>query len=146
MIIYYAHCIAIYGTTQERRDLATLRDIFPHDVVVNPNTSEIANECNLIREAYNHTPLNVDVPGYPGGTYATESEAVMDRIFKPLVHACDVLAFRGLPDGAIPAGVAREIEWAQQYYKGIIELPSGFTRRTLTLEQTREYLKEIGSR
>jgi hypothetical protein len=57
-----------------------------------------------------------------------------------------VLAFRALPDGTIPSGVAQEIKWAGEAGIPVIELPSAVNRRTLTLDQTREYLKEIGQR
>lgn len=147
MRIYYAHCMAIYNTPQENRDVDLLETIFSEfNYVVNPNKPEINLECNQLRERWNENRLDVDVPGYPGGTYATASDAVMDRIFKPIVKECDVLAFRGLPDGTIPSGVAQEIQWAIDAGLPVIELPSAVNRRTLTLQQTRDYLAEIGQR
>ena len=153
MRIYYAHCMAIYNTPQENRDVAMLEDLFRTDVsggwmgdVVNPNTPEVNEACRELRAAWNENRLEVDVPGYPGGTYDSASAAVMDRIFKPLVLSCEALAFRALPDGSIPSGVAQEIQWAVQAGLPVIELPSAVNRRTLTIEQTREYLSEIGQR
>lgn len=147
MRIYYAHCMAIYNTPQETRDVDLLESLFEFGVVINPNTPEIKAECNQIRVDYNYLDIrSVDVPGCPGGCYATASDAVMYRIFKPLVQDCNLLAFRGLPDGTIPSGVAQEIAWARQELIPVIELPSAITRRTLTLDATREYLKEIGQR
>jgi hypothetical protein len=145
--IYYAHCMAIYNTPQENRDVAVLEEIFGrHNTVVNPNHPEVNLECTQLRNAWNENRLEVDVPGYPGGTYNTASDAVMDRIFKPMVKECDALAFRGLPDGTIPSGVAQEIIWAREAGLPVIELPSAIDRRTLTLQQTRDYLAEIGQR
>jgi hypothetical protein len=67
--IYYAHCMAIYNTPQEARDIDLLETIFSEfNYVVNPNKPEINLECNQLREQWNENRLDVDVPGYPGGT------------------------------------------------------------------------------
>jgi len=55
---------------------------------------------------------------------------------------CDLIAFRALPDGSITCGVAKEIKMGPP----VIELPSGVTRRTLTMQQTLETLAELGER
>lgn len=66
--------------------------------------------------------------------------------FDDVVAKCDALAFRAHPDGAIPTGVLKEINFAMNRYLPIIELPSGIERRSLTVSQTREYLRESGQR
>lgn len=123
--VYYAHCMAIYGTVQEDRDVLTLEQL-GFDVV-NPNTRATDKQCRLVKEARG-------------------SKAVMDEIFQPMVKGCSALAFRALPDGSIPAGVAKEIEWAIELGLPVFELPSGIVRRTLDVDVTREYLREIGQR
>jgi hypothetical protein len=118
--IYYAHCQANYGTPQEQRDLFTLRALGFE--VLNPNSPEVQV---LLKDA----PKDNKMP-----------------VFQPLVESCDWLAFRALPDGSIPAGVAKEIAWAQAGGKCIIELPSAMARRTITVDATREYLRDVGQR
>ena len=73
------------------------------------------------------------------------AEHVMEY-FAELVRSCGAVAFRVLPDGSIPAGVAKEIAVANEVGKPVIELPSGISRRVITVEQTREYLAEVGQR
>ena len=125
MRIYYAHCQAIYGTKQDQRDVETLKALGFE--VVNPSD-----------EQHVQMARNMKCAGVP-------SERVMEY-FTGLVDSCDAVAFRALPDGAIPAGVAKEVERAVSEGKPVIELPSCILRRVLTVEQTREYLKEIGQR
>ena len=125
MKIYYAHCIAIYDTPQEQRDLnaiRALRDFFGATgkgiKIINPNAAEH-------HEGYKRGGIDY---------------------FRCLAASCDVVVFRALPDGAIPSGVAAEIRAAQQARKIIIELPSAIARRTIDVNETREYLAEIGQR
>jgi hypothetical protein len=59
-----------------------------------------------------------------------------------LAATCDLIAFRALPDGSITCGVAKEIKMGPP----VIELPSGVSRRALTLQQTLETLAELGER
>ena len=73
-------------------------------------------------------------------------EVVTMDFFFDLVITCDVVAFRSLPDGAIPAGVAGEIATAQKNNIPVIEIPSGILRRGINVEETREFLSEIGQR
>lgn len=116
MKIYYAHCIALYGTPQEERDVATLKSLGFE--VINPNAPE-------------HDA------GY-------KSEGM--PYFYAIVTECDALAFRANPDGAVPAGVAKEVGWAQAAGHPVIELPGGVIRRTLDVDETREYIREVGAR
>lgn len=64
--------------------------------------------------------------------------------FESLVTSCALLAFRAFPDGSIPAGVAKEIVMAGS--RPIIELPSSVSKRTLSVDQTRQFLAESGTR
>lgn len=116
MLAYYAHCTSIYNTPQEERDLALINEL--GFSVYNPN-------CQEAEEGYK----NESMPW-----------------FRKKVQECDVFIFRALPDGDIPAGVAKEIGYAREFTKPIIELPSGVQRRVLSVEQTREYLHEVGQR
>jgi hypothetical protein len=119
--IYYAHCIALYDTPQEERDIETLKKL--KFTVVNPNTHQV----------------NIALEKLPQG-------ADKMQLFQHIVLACDALAFRALPDGSIPAGVAKEVAWAQEAGLPVIELPSSVSRRAITIESTREYLREVGLR
>lgn len=111
---YYAHCLAIYNTHQEKRDVKLLESL--GFKVVNPNQRK----------------------------YQKIYETHGMLFFKKLAQKCDVIAFRSLPSGEVPAGVAAEIDCGVSI--PVIELPSGISRRTLTVNETREYLKEIGQR
>lgn len=148
MMIYYAHCQAIYNTPQEQRDLALLKSL--GFTVINPNTPAIDAECAAIRtditalrsrEQDGHLTLKRRAQLMP---FKDAGEAVMTLVFKPLVAVCHALAFRALPDGRIPAGVAQEMLWFQG--GPILELPSNVSSRVISVEATREYLLEIGQR
>ena len=114
---YYAHSVALYGTSQETRDVALLESL--GFSVVNPANRK-HQDC-----------------------YASKGGM---EYFRPIVEACDVLAFRSHVDLYIGAGVATEIGWAQNLNKPIIELPSIMSARMIDIEQTREYLREVGQR
>ncbi len=118
MKVYYAHPLNLYNTKQEERDLATLAAIFGAENIINPNN-------DAIHALYK---VNYDM-----------------TIFYNLVKSCDVIAFRGTPFGKITAGVAAEVKVAQEYGTFVIELPA-FVGRAMSVDQTREYLKEIGQR
>ena len=81
MYIYYAHPLSIYGTPQEKRDLELLA-------------------------ALGHTVLNPNGPQHDAG-YRAEGMAYFNRITEP----CHGVFFRAFPDGSIPAGVAKELEY-----------------------------------
>ena len=120
---YYAHCVAIYGSKQEARDIATIEALGFE--CVNPNTPEVAAAYQDYKQRNPHDPM---------------------QYFSRFSNECDVVIFRALPEGTIPAGIEKEIGWFIAFDKPVLELPSGMTRRRLTLEQTREYLKEVGQR
>ena len=116
-LVYYAHPVSTYNTPQEKRDLETLEALGLR--VVNPNTPENQEKYKTL--------------GMPR--------------FEEMAKACDVLAFRAFPDGSIGAGVAKEIEWARSGNgRPIIELPSCILRRTLSVEETREFMRDCGAR
>ena len=127
MKVYYAHCMAIYNTQQEVRDIAMLEAMGFE--VLNPNCPELSQTVRGMRAS---------------GKTSTE---IMD-FFMKIVASDDVdaLVFRALPDCSLSAGVAKEIKVAEECGKPVLELPSGNTRRTLSVQATREYLREIGQR
>lgn len=122
--VYYAHCLAIYDTPQEARDMQTLFRLGfdPY----NPNSPEVEAKITA------HKAAN------PNGNYM--------EFFRSLVTGCDALVFRALPDGRIPAGVAKEIDYAREANMPVFELPSRILGRTIGVEETREYLREVGQR
>jgi hypothetical protein len=113
---YYAHSVALYGTPQESRDIEMLQKMF---FVLNPSEA-------IHQEAYKTR----------GGM----------QYFKEIVQKCDLLAFRAHVDGKIGAGVATEIEWALAADLPVIELPTMMFARFLSIDSTKQYLKEIGQR
>lgn len=115
-VIFYAHCQALYNTFQEERDINLLESL--GFKVVNPNTE--ANQQYYKINGIQHSLT--------------------------LLQNCNALAFRSLPDGRIPAGVAYEIKVAKNMWKNIIELPSNILARCINVEETREYLHEVGQR
>jgi hypothetical protein len=119
---YYAHCQAIYETPQEMRDWELINELGYNALLFDHRVSDgIANAKRT----------GVDV---------------MYFVFRPLVEKCQILFFRALPDGSIPAGVAKEIGYAREFDIPVLELPSSILRRTMTVNETKEYLKEVGQR
>jgi len=131
MKVYYAHCKSIYGTPQEQRDIELLARSFD---VLNPSDPSV-------REALEQWKAN----HRPPSRYPAPEANVMD-FFCGLVDTCGLLAFRALPDGRIPAGVHKEIMHARESGIPILELPCGLLWRGISVEQTREYLHEVGQR
>ncbi len=123
--VYYAHFMGIYGTPQENRDVETLEKL--NLSVFNPNSKEISNRFEK----------EIKMHGY---------EVAFDLVFLSEVRDADVFAFRALPDGRIPGGVAWELREAQKLGKIIIELPCGTHARSMGRDDTREYLRDIGQR
>ena len=122
MRVYYAHSVSIYNTKREDRDLKLLQQLGFE--VVNPND-----------------PVHED-----GYTSLKEQTGNGMPYFNQVIEDCQVLAFRAHPDGTIPAGVAKEIDVAIQANIPVIELPSSMHRRAMTVQETREYLVELGAR
>lgn len=117
--------MGLYNTPQEKRDLETLKNL--NLEVINPNDPKVSStfkkECGIM-------------------PYLD----AFDKVFGGLVRECEVFAFKALPNGKIPGGVALELISAQKENKIIIELPSGMHSRIMGKEETIEYLKDMGER
>lgn len=123
MIVYYAHCTALYDTPQEARDIALLESLRWR--VINPNKPEIEVMVQTIKAT-------------PGTDYML--------MFRSMIEECDIVVFRATPGGAITAGVAKELGYAREFNLPILELPSAILRRRLSVAATKEYISEVGKR
>lgn len=117
---YYARCMALYGTKQEQRDIALINSL-GFKVIEFPKQGELDFR-------------------------KTQGENVMVTVFYPLVRQAQIVFFRGLPDMKIPAGVAQEISWAASMEVPVLELPTRPAYRALSVDETREYLRDVGQR
>jgi hypothetical protein len=124
--VYYAHFMGIYNTPEEKRNIKTLESLGLE--VYNPNVLILSNQFKAALDS------------------GTDYVVAFDEVFLSKVRDCEVFAFKALPDGRIPGGVAMELECAQRHDKIIIELPSGMAARKMGKDDTREYLKDIGQR
>lgn len=116
-VAYYAHPLSLYNSAQEKRDISLIESLGFE--VLNPNGPEH-------QEAY-------------------QAEGML--YFEKLIEGkVQLLFFRAFPDGSIPAGIAKEIETAAKLNLPVVELPNGILRRSLSVEETREYLRESGFR
>lgn len=68
------------------------------------------------------------------------------EVYLQLARDSDLVAFRAFQDGTIGAGVYKEVVAAIESGKPVIELPTITSKRVLTIEDTREYLKYLGVR
>ena len=116
MKIYYARPISLYNTKQEQRDLATF-NLFGWGIL-NPNKEELQIK-------YAHQGMDV---------------------FLMAVSECDAVIFRAFQDGKISAGVQKEIDKAKELGKPVLELPTITSKRILSVDDTREYLRLLGHR
>lgn len=114
--IYFARLINLYKTPQDQRDIATLEALGFE--VVNPDKEELSLR------------------------YKTEG---MD-VFLQAVSDCQALAFRSTVNMGITAGVVKEIQKAQELGLPVFELPTLFSNRFLSVEDTRAYLAYSGIR
>lgn len=119
---YYAHCMLSYDSTIEKKDIELLEKL--RFEVINPNTPEISKGCN--------------------DYVAKHGKGNVMHYFEKIVSECDVIAFRSLPDGQIPSGVAAEVKAAISWGKMVIELPCSVNKRCQEYPETKEYLTEIG--
>lgn len=119
---YYAHTMASYGSTIEKKDVETLEALGFE--VENPNQPKHQNGC----QAY------VKIHGW---------EKVMEY-FEDVVLECDVVAFRSLPNGDILSGVAYEVAAAIDNEIPVIELPCSIDSRSMDYPETKQYLIELG--
>lgn len=113
---YYARPLSLYGTPQEERDKATIR-------------------------ALGFEPIEINKPEIQ----AAAAEQGMAP-FESLVKQADALFFRAFVDGAIGAGVIKEIAWAVEGGMPAVELPGRIEIRALSVDETRLYLRELGQR
>lgn len=119
---YYAHCMLTYDSSIEQQDIKLLEKIGVD--IINPNCEEHRNGCTKFAFKYG-------------------KDKVM-KYFENIVEDCDMIAFRALPDGQIPSGVAVEVLYAKELNLPIIELPCSITKRCQAYPETKEYLTEIG--
>lgn len=118
-VVYYAHSLHIYNTPQEQRDVKALESMGFE--VLNPNQE-------IHQRKY-------QASGYDF------------KYFLDLVrYKCDGVAFRAYMDGSIPAGVASEVKHGQGHGKFILELPRLLEERSLSIDATRQRLREEGQR
>jgi hypothetical protein len=115
--------MAIYNTPAEARDIETLEKMGFE--VINPNSETIDELFNVYRD--------------------THPDNYME-FFTDLAAAYDITAFRALPCGRIPSGVALEVAAALKAGKIVIELPCGMISRSMNHGETVEYLENIGQR
>jgi hypothetical protein len=127
MKVYYAHFMGIYNTAQEQRDIGTLESLGLD--VLNPNNKDTQTIFDEAKIKHNNDYL-----------------AAFDDVFGSMVRSCEVFAFRGLPNGRIPGGVAIELKEAKLNNKIIIELPCSTISRSMNGDETREYLMDMGNR
>lgn len=115
MKVYYAHPISMYGCEQESDDIEFLKSL---GLIV----------CN---------PAKIEKVVDPW-----ESAERMEW-FCNLVRKCDCLAFRSFVGGKIGSGVLHEISAMQCKGGFVFEIEPYYKDRGLTLEQTRQELKQI---
>ena len=118
--IYYAHCMALYGTDQEKNDLKTLRELGVK--VVNPNSPKYRKTVERMKRNNR------------------SGSQIMDY-FISVVKKCNGVAFRALSDGSLSAGVAKEIDAMRKKGGVIIELPELDKRKALTIGQTCDHIQ-----
>jgi len=117
MYIFYSHPVSVFNTELEIQDLVLIGRCFPRAIVVNPNSPE--HNLQYKEKGMVH--------------------------FLDKIRFCDILVFRATPEGKITAGVMKEIQTAKAYNLPILELPY-VADRGLTVEETREYLIQVGAR
>jgi hypothetical protein len=115
--------MGIYDTPAEVRDMKTLESM--GFKVTNPNSDVIGNEFHA---------------------YKISHPCKYMHYFTDLVQKHDIIAFRALPDGRLPSGVAMEVKAGKDAGLIVIELPCGLATRTMGHAETVEYLENIGQR
>jgi hypothetical protein len=115
---YYARPISIDGTPQAERDMEIIRSL-------GYEPWPVGDEKKDVLLAYKRIGMDA---------------------FLPYVVQSDALFFRAFPDGSIGAGVAQEIAWAFDGRIPVMEFPQKINRRTLSVDETRDMLSELGAR
>lgn len=121
--VYYAHAMCTYNSRIEAFDLRTLKSM--GFKVLNPNTKNVQAEYQSVKDIH------------------VKSGNPM-KFWQQLATSCDIFAFRALPGGKIPSGVASELTAARNAGMPIIELPTVGTDRFLSYQQTTDYFLECG--
>ena len=121
--IYYAHCMADYGSKSSKKHMSLLRDMGLE--VLDPSS-----------QYYHNIVKGMKAEGKTG-------EEVMDY-FMTVVKTCDCLAFRSLPSGLISAGVAKEIRCMKKMGGAVIQMPNlkELNSNTMTVKDTINYLEK----
>lgn len=122
-IAYYSHGMHIFNTPQEKRDIEIIQAMGYS--VMNPNNKYTASQFNEALQTMDYSDA-------------------FDYVFGAMIKASELLIFRSHPDGSIPFTVGKEIEFANNIERVVLELPSGISRRKLDSGETEEYLREIG--
>ena len=127
MKIYFAHPVTDYGTERQAKAIAALERHWREN---------------------RRQPIEIENPDreHHQEGYAKRG---MDY-FKEVVESCWSLAFMRFPNGAIGAGVGREIEWAlnrsghvYEVFDGGIYLARDMPTPVLSVEDTRALLREL---
>lgn len=108
--------MSIYGSDQEERDMKAIRSLGYEPIDI--------NKAELQARA--------------------KSEGM--KVFEEHVVSADALFFRAFIDMKIGAGVAKEIGWAADAGITVMELPTLVGERAISVEQTRQRLRELGQR
>jgi hypothetical protein len=120
-VIYYAHPMEMYGTSQEAMDERLMKRLFPGYDVYNPNNP--------------HAQLMADLHG-------------MDFFIRK-VKECDLVVFRSIeePEGVkdVGAGVSKEVLTAYDSMIPVVEIPWGYKMwaRTMSVEATRKHIRRV---
>jgi len=122
--VYYAHSMHLYGTAQEERDIETL-ELLGY-IVLNPSDKHIQEQFRKWQADFQ------------------DKEYML--FFDYLIGECDIFAFRRHVDGKIPAGVWKEIQYAENQGKIVFELPTILPSHELSVAETRKYLELNGQR
>lgn len=120
---YYAHCMLSYNSTVEKQDIELLEKL--GFKVSNPNQEKYSKGCKEYAIIHGN-------------------DKVMDYFKEIISYECDIVAFRSLPDGSIPSGVAIEVQHAISIGYPVIEIPCSINKRCQDYSETKQYLTEIG--
>lgn len=115
---YYARPISIDDTPQMERDFATIR-------ALGFEPYPIGDEKAAILEQYKKIGMDA---------------------FRPAVEASDAIFYRSFPDGSIGAGVKKELDWAIEKGLPVMEFARQIERRSISVDDTRAMLTELGYR
>lgn len=109
------------------------------------NSPEEAEDISLLK-ALGH---EVENPYDPKFSDIWQTEGI--SFGKTLVEMCEGFAFRPLSNGKIGAGVAKELKWAVEANKVILEMPSAspfemdsLDGRVLSIDETVEFFNTVG--